>query len=98
MLGDLYSEYLFSIRSFDQNATVNVLPIHDLYRMTALIIPEIHGVKPLFTLPIEKDFQLIHGRYFTWFITILIVIGFLRSWRHVWGWMIWLGFTFALTY
>lgn len=98
MLVDLYSEYQFSIRDFGKNATVNSLPYNDLYRLTALIIPEIHGVKPFFTLPIERDLQLLHGRYFTWLMTLLIVIGIIRSWRNVWGWVIWLGFAFATTY
>lgn len=98
MLVDLYTEYQFSIRSFGNNATVNVLPLHDLYRMTSLVIPEIYDVKPTFTLPIEQDLQLLNGRYFTLLATLLIVVGVVRAWHRVWGWLVWLLIAFAITY
>lgn len=98
MLVDLYREYQFSIRSFRNNAQANLIPFHDIYRMTSVILPDIYSVKPLFTLPIDQDFQLLNGRYFTWLATLLMVIGGLRAIRHVWGWLIWLILAFLLSF
>lgn len=98
MFVDLYVEYQFSIRTFGQNAQVNVLPINDFYRITSLFIPDIYGVKPAFTLPIEQDLQLLNGRYFTLLATLLILVGIGCAWRHVWGWLVWLLLAFAMTY
>lgn len=98
MLVDLFVEYQFSIRSLEQTATTNKLPFLDLYRMTALILPEIYNTKPLFTLPISNDLQLLNGRYFSWLMAILIGIGITHAWRHVKGWVLWLGLAFAMTY
>jgi hypothetical protein len=98
MLVDLYTEYQFSIRDLGKNAQANVLPLYNLQRMTSLFIPELYGVKPAFTLPIEDDFQLLNGRYFTWLATLLMLIGVARAWRQVWGWVVWLCIAFATTY
>jgi hypothetical protein len=98
MLVDLYTEYQFSVRALGRNAQANVLPLYDIYRMTSLIIPDLYGVKPTFTLPIEQDFQLLNGRYFTWLATLLIMVGSVRAWRQVWGWIIWLIVAFTITY
>lgn len=98
MIIDLYREYQFSIRSFAQNTQANIIPISDAYKMTSLVLPELFNVKPQFSIPIDQDFQLLNGRYFTWLTSLLILVGSICATRKVWGWLIWLAVAFAMSY